>query len=311
MPVLQSPRPEQVQPAAQESALPQPASVADPVKVAAAEINIAKYKKRVKCTSYCLMTVGAIGMIASLYSQFTARHTINRVANEQPPSQHGHHGKQGEHTQPPHPQEKPTPEQYVTKDQFDLYDTIKTLSWITFFIFAKIMAIGKCGKFIVWGKTSGWTHRISKKSCCAIFLVIIVSFFAYGQINHMDMLISKIHKSNADKLAVKPPTEDRLLDSVDPMTFDLDGVIDMSPQIEPEMEDEPSEASEEGPIPAERPQERGFEHHGFNGEHHGEHHGEHGEHGREHGENGEHGREHGDHGRQGEHGEHGRHGEHD
>ena len=72
------------------------------------------------------------------------------------------------------------------------------------------------------------------------------------------MLISKIHKSNADKLAVKVPTEDRLLDSVDPMTFDLDGVIDMSPPIEPDMDDEqvlnePSEGPKEGPIPAERP----------------------------------------------------------
>lgn len=40
--------------------------------------------------------------------------------------------------------------QYVTKEQFELYDTLKALAAIMFVMHAIIMSIGKCGKWMVW-----------------------------------------------------------------------------------------------------------------------------------------------------------------
>lgn len=38
----------------------------------------------------------------------------------------------------------------MTKEQFELYDTLKALAAIMFVIHAIIMSIGKCGKWMVW-----------------------------------------------------------------------------------------------------------------------------------------------------------------
>jgi len=189
----------------------QPAPV-DPAvkKLKDAKANVDKYQKRVKCTSITLILIGVIGMCASLYHSFNAKHEAMMMINFPKP----HHG--GKHHGPPPPRpeelEKMAPK-YVSRDEFDLYDSIKTMTMITFFIFGKILAIGKCGKWIVWRNRSSVTKRVLKKSCIGFVLVFIMSLWAMKEGKHMKSIVKR-HMHEQGPLEW-PPMEDGEKFSVD------------------------------------------------------------------------------------------------
>lgn len=90
---------------------------------------------------------------------------------------------------------------YVSQDEFEVYDTIKTLTMISFFIFGKILAIGKCGKWMVWKNKSKATSKLAKKSCFGFVLVILMSIWAAKEGKHIKEIVKKHHDEQGP-----PPT---------------------------------------------------------------------------------------------------------
>jgi hypothetical protein len=108
---------------------------------------------------------------------------------------HGRHD--GHHPHHPHHnktvEEGPMGPKYVTEDQFELYDTLRTVSSIGFFIFAKVMAIGKCGKWMAWSNKSKTTKWLGKKSCLGFVFVILMSLYAMHEHHHVKMIMKRVH----------------------------------------------------------------------------------------------------------------------
>lgn len=105
-----------------------------------------------------------------------------------------HHGKHGKHHGPPPTHEKieaGTPD-YITRDEFELYESLKTMAMIMSFLFFKIIAIGKCGRWIEWGNDSLVTKRVIKKSCFGILCVFVMACLAFNQKSHIKHLKHKI-----------------------------------------------------------------------------------------------------------------------
>jgi len=153
-----------------------------------AKANVEQYKKRVKITSNALVFVGLLGMVVSFYKMMTAGKRSDEMIHGR---HHGHH--------PHHPHHNATEEEgprgpkYVTQDQFELYDILKTLTTVSFFIFAKILAIGKCGKMMVWRNKSKATSKLGKKSCFGFVLIILMSLYAAHEGHHIKMIMHRVH----------------------------------------------------------------------------------------------------------------------
>jgi hypothetical protein len=90
-----------------------------------------KYSKGLKCTSWTLVIWGAIGVVMSIYHGFNARHEAHHILHRGPMHQKG---------SPPsgHDGNKP-----VTESEFAVYDIIKTLSVISFFMSLALLHMGK------------------------------------------------------------------------------------------------------------------------------------------------------------------------
>jgi len=174
------------QAAPEQSSVLQPAPV-DPTikKLKAAKSNVEKYQKRVKCTSFTLIAIGFLGMASAFYHYCNAAKHADMMIN----GHHGHH--------PHHPHHNETEEsrgpKYVTLEQFELYDALKFMASIGFFISAKIVALGKCGKWIAWKNNSETTKRLQKKSCLGLVLIIITFLFAAREGHHIHKIVERAH----------------------------------------------------------------------------------------------------------------------
>lgn len=160
----------------------QPAPV-DPQtkKLKAAKANVEKYQKRVKCTSTALIVGGAIGMAGAFFHLMNASRKSSEMI-------HGHH--HGHHNRTEDVEARP---RYVTEEQFELYDTLKFMASIAFFISAKILAIGKCGKWIAWSNKSATTKRVQKKSYMALAVIAIMCLFAAHEGHKIKSIMQRVH----------------------------------------------------------------------------------------------------------------------
>lgn len=113
----------------------------------------------------------------------------------------------------------------VSRDEFDLYDSIKMLATIAFFLFAKILALGQCGRKIARKNRSQATHRLGKKSLLGAFCIIIVAIFAMKEKKHMKHIKRRIrHNMNFTRFEDLPmPMEDmpEINPDVPPMFRDI------------------------------------------------------------------------------------------
>lgn len=157
-----------------------------------------------------MMLLGAVGAAYSIYCQMTAAHHANMMVNHPPPPPQEHHGKHGRHHPPP-----PTPEEieantpeFVSRNEFDLYETIKTLSMISFFFFCKIIALGKCGKKMVWKNKSQATHRLYRKSCLGLVLIVISGIVCAHYGHHIMSIMKKVKKQHEAERAEEMPILD-------------------------------------------------------------------------------------------------------
>jgi len=112
--------------------------------------NIGKYTKRLRCTSMCFIVMGIFGCALSTYYQFTARsHAMMMVGDVGLPE--------------------------ASREEFEVYDGIKTLTALSFFFFAKLILLGKCAKKASWKKKSKFTKKTIRNSLICLLLLIIVA----------------------------------------------------------------------------------------------------------------------------------------
>jgi len=153
--------------------------------------------------------MGVIGAVGSVWCTFTAKHKAMEMISGG--GHHGKHGGQGHHGHkggememdgrgPHHP--KPSP--YVTREEFDMYDAIKTMSALSFVFFCKLIALGKCGKRVTWMNKSNVTKRVMKKSCLCLMLLVIVAMFCKMEGSHMKMIMKKVHPKKDHKQMEMP-----------------------------------------------------------------------------------------------------------
>lgn len=159
----------------------QPAPV-DPniKKIKDAKANVEKYQKRLKCTSGTLILLGCVGLAGSIYWQFNAARAADKMIHWHP-----HHNA----TAGPRPEES----KFVTKEEFELYDALKTMCAISFFLFAKLIALGKCGKRIAWKNKVQKTHKLGKKSCLCLLLLIFTTILMWREGKHIGHIMKKVH----------------------------------------------------------------------------------------------------------------------
>jgi hypothetical protein len=178
-------------------------------KIKAAKLELEKYQKKVKCTSMCLMVLGAMGLVGSMYCSFNAMGHARHLLHKGDRPHHGghgghdgHHGKYGDHPRgPPPPSEDfedhiPEQDEYVSKDMFELYDTIKTLSCISIFLMAKMIALGKCGKRMVWRNNSDATKWLQKKSYFGLILIILTGIWASSYGMHIVKIVERARRNH-------------------------------------------------------------------------------------------------------------------
>lgn len=199
------------------------------------------------------MLIGCIGMCASVYYQFTAKHHAMMMVNFPPPPPpehgfggrhgHGHHGPQGlgeGHHPPPHhwfggkhghghhPPPPPPPEEleemapkYVSREEFALYDAIKTMATITFFLFAKMVAFGKCGRKMAHKNKSKATKKMLKMQCLGFILIVIVAMIAMHEKHEIKHIMKKVRKDHVNKGLVPPrPDEEGPMPPMPPRHHD-------------------------------------------------------------------------------------------
>ena len=144
------------------------------------------------------MALGGMGLITSVYYSFNAMSHARHLLHGKP-HHGGHHGKHGEHHGPPPPEEHEKGSEYVTKDEFELYDTVKTLCAISIFLMAKMIALGKCGKKMVWRNNSDSTKWLQKKSYICLVLIILTSIWASSYGRHIMKIVERAHEKHQPK----------------------------------------------------------------------------------------------------------------
>lgn len=107
--------------------------VASPVEKAKKDVE--KASKRVKCTAFTLIVLGLLGVVTSFVHGFGAREIASKIISR------GSH-----HNQPAGDMDS----EFMSRDEFALYDTFKTLSFISFVMSVLVLGIGKLGMRSAW-----------------------------------------------------------------------------------------------------------------------------------------------------------------
>jgi len=105
----------------------------------------------------------------------------------------------------PHHPDHPKPSPYISREEFDLYDAIKTMSAISFCLFCKMIALGKCGKRATWRNKSNVTKWVMKKSCLCVMLLVVMSMLCGMQGHHIQKIMKKVHPSKPHHKQMEMP----------------------------------------------------------------------------------------------------------
>jgi hypothetical protein len=150
-------------------------------------------------------------------------HAVQKMVHPKP--HHKQHGEERQHHRPSPPEEEHRPEhhrpehKFITRDEFDLYDSLKTMCAISIFMFAKLIALGKCGKRIAWKNKFEVTRRLHKKSCFCLLLLIVTTIFAWREGKNIGRIMRKIHHHKPEHHGPYPerefPQEEGAIFSVD------------------------------------------------------------------------------------------------
>ena len=122
-----------------------------------------------------MIVLGLIGCAVSTYYQFSAKeHAMKMVGDVPLPD-----GKSAD--------------SHVLREEFEVYDGIKTMAALSFFFFAKLIVIGKCGKKATWKKKSAVTKKMMRNSCIGLLLLVIVAIMWAKEAKHVKHIVKKAH----------------------------------------------------------------------------------------------------------------------
>jgi hypothetical protein len=94
---------------------------------------------------------------------------------------------------------------YVTREEFDIYETLKSIAVIDFFIAAKLIFIGKCGKWMTWCNKAGSTKWLQKKSCFCLMILILLSIYNCKEGSHIKHVLEKIKHQKSNEIELQQP----------------------------------------------------------------------------------------------------------
>ena len=78
--------------------------------------------------------------------------------------------------------------EYVTRDEFELYDLIKTMSFCFFFVALNALVMGKCGFRLVKKQKLGLAQRMWKKGIFFAILMSLVMFTGHRSKHMMEII---------------------------------------------------------------------------------------------------------------------------
>jgi len=146
-------------------------SPAEQLAIKDATDAVTKSQKRLKCTSYTLMVLGLIGVVVSCVHGFGARGIAEKIVNK---------GKKPEEMS-----------QFISRDEFTLYDTFINLSFISFVMSALVIGMGVCGKFSSWFKKSMVIRRSMRKTFTMIVALIVLTIVAHNIMGGIKPIMDK------------------------------------------------------------------------------------------------------------------------
>ena len=133
-----------------------PAPLAAPVPadnfIKEAEDKVAKISKRVATSSKVLIALGVVGVFYSIYLGSHARETAQNIVS----------GNKPWGAPPTREEEMTMGTQIITRDELELYDTMKIISFLMVLKSVLVVGMGKCGLRSVWREKSKISKRMIK-----------------------------------------------------------------------------------------------------------------------------------------------------
>ena len=87
--------------------------------------------------------------------------------------------------------------EYVTKDEFEMYDLLKTMSFCMFFVALNTLIMGKCGFRLVKNQKANLARRMFKKGIFFAILLSLVMFLG-GRSKHLREIINRNKKHHVN-----------------------------------------------------------------------------------------------------------------
>jgi hypothetical protein len=103
---------------------------------------------------------GFVGVCVSIFHYFRARHDAKMTIRNMGPQE---------------PRPSDIMANYITRDEFNLFDAFKSMALLNIFIFGVLLCMGKGAKCMLWCNKSTWTKRHLKRSAFGALVIIVLS----------------------------------------------------------------------------------------------------------------------------------------
>ena len=87
----------------------------------------------------------------------------------------------------------------VTRDELELYDMMKNMSYAMFIMSASVIGMGKCGMRSVWREKSKVGKRMIKKSAIATTIIALFGVMIMHQGHHMHRIVKQYRKEDPEE----------------------------------------------------------------------------------------------------------------
>ena len=138
-------------------------------------VEIDLWGKRVKITAWILIAIGAVSAINCAWVGLNARHITTKIIS-------GEFHKRGGWWRRHHHQQPQTHHKLpdtIDRDEFAIYDIIKTLSLAGIFLSMLILCTGKKALCAVWKQKPEFNKRVFKKSIFRVILMVLTCMYIH------------------------------------------------------------------------------------------------------------------------------------
>jgi hypothetical protein len=163
--------------------------------IGAAKAQADTYARRLKYTSIALIGLGAVSAVGALFHGFNAVKTADWLLHgRHPRPPHPHPNNTWDMPPPPQDEDmQPHHEWFVERDEFALYDSIKTISFVAMILSLCFVALGKKGLRAIWMKKPKMTRRLFKKSGFKLIFMFLISMVLHHQVKEAVDIVKHHH----------------------------------------------------------------------------------------------------------------------